>query len=1236
MQMIQSEKDQSELVHQIERLSSPEPRSSTPVISDGFRDKFFDLETQLQSLQAQHKQEVRTLKEQHIVETDRLSRQIASFQEELGSAAEKIHDLQVELNKQSEYTTSLDTDLLQENRKLAGDLSRLSEENRRLNSELNSLRHKFDKTVNKLKREFETQNSQDMETASRKIKELQLEIDAQMQFTDRQAEELVEQTKLETAKVFAQELSAERKNYQQKIKNLETDVLAQVENYKRYRIQSEAKISQLQESCTKLQAQTLTNHEQVSTVSLPPVPFSRPNTPAPPTSSTSPPFSRPYSGRKRPSSASATEPELLPVTSSRITELLTTLSENVRSYQKSGPTLSDKEVSSLDINMDTVSKVLEELSSLLLGSLPARNLVRQLQGLRYIVSCSRLPSQPIVSFVIQILDLFKKDSGFIPEFSSLGALSNTISMLENSKTNSKTALVSFIRYLTSSESLVDSLIEMGAIPALLATLADSSIDTRRLVMKAMRNLCFKEAAKTVVRRSDGLPIIASQLSRKDSELIRYTARTLMLLSMNSENRIEFRLKNIIPVVLKSLDSSDVDVLKSLTGALINVALNTKNKPELISLGILPKLTRILSFDDKDLQLYSLRILCNLSTEDQFKLMIRDSGLLRIIVNIATKTLDPGCKKYALRLLSILASYSETVAAVQNFSMVGSVCSSVSSKDVEVVTEAVKVLAGLSTGNNHIAAQILKSGIISEILNVFTSALQSDNKSLLSSCLSLTKNLGQHSEAKEVLARERRLILMLLECCSSKTTEISVFAFETISHLSTNDKFKSDFKAANGFITLSNFFTTQDADTIIYLVKSVANFASIEANRVIFKDLGVLPPLLSWLNSSNIEVIRSAIKALYVLTLEEVCESEVMNLGGLRTILECVGSSDLEVKRKSLGTCCNLSISDSHKASFKSLSALGLIVSHLGHDDSKVARDSARCLRNLSFDDNNKKEIFNIGGVSELLKCLVSKDVQVVRYAMRTLSILSVASEIRQSMDSSALRSIVTLLASEDVETRRSSAGALINLSISTKNKAVLRDCGALSLLVKCLTSPDLDTIRYALRALTNLTFDEKNELALMSSNAHAVILKFVGSADKVSHRYSLSCLCNMSCTPQSRRALLELDVVSKIVKTVLHESDSKAERDALRILSHMCLDDGGRGNIRNKDGFNALVKGLQSLDVNSKLFALNSVKCLALDSMIALNELKSHGFFALIKECQNSDDSSLSSTATEILRIFEN
>ncbi|KAL0215444.1 hypothetical protein P9112_007628 [Eukaryota sp. TZLM1-RC] len=1236
MQITQAEKEQQVLLDQIHSLKNPSAAEvSSGTVSDNdtnIREQYHSLLSECEGKNKQYEHQIRKIREEHVIEVDKLSCKILSYQEELNSAAEKIHELQLELAKQSEYTSALDSELVEENSRISSELSLMRSENHRLNKELSSLQSKFDNTVNNLRTEYERQSSQDMEIAGKKIRELQSELQAQMRFSDEQSEKVVEETKQEFLRAFEEERALERSAYNKRVERLEQDILQQSEQYVKLKSKSEAKIQHLKEELSKLKS---TLHIQDQSATLPPL-TSRSSTPVSTSQKPSPPLGRPFSGRPtsrgRPSSAIIEASELLDLTVRRIKELVAFVAEFARSVtQKSNN-------NDYLANNSEIAKYLEEIYSLVSDSLPARNLVRKLQGLRYIAACGSLTNTKVQSLVALILDSFKKDDGFVEEFSKLGALNTIVSLLEAPSSKVTGPALSFVRFLSACESLVETLLDFGIIRPLLLLLADHSVDVKRNAAKALRNVMFLDKGKIGIRRENGLSVVCHQLEVNDAELERYVSRIILLASMNSENRVEFRVLNLLQVLVNALSSSDADVLKNLVGAMINIALNNKNKPELIQLGIIDKLVRVMACDDSDLLLYSLRVVCNLAPDDGFKKAIVNSPLPKTLVGtlLNSKT-SSNLIKYTLRALSSISDDQELVTVMQSFSLVRPLCSFLNGYDSDIVCEALKLLFALCKGSTSAIKQIHNCNVLKVLIKFANDPSKNDSKSFMISLLGLVSVLSQNSEGREVLASESSFLTVLLECLSTND-ERKAFSAEILSNICPMDKIKGDLRACGGLRPIVSNLNSEDSDIRTSLLICIAHLASSESNRPLLRDLDTIPTVLKLLLSTNEFQLRAAIKALYVLTLDEQAEAEVIHLGGLRTVLECLMSSDVEVKRRAMATCCNLSISDQHKEKFRSISAIPLIMKHLNHSDVKIKRDSARCIRNLAFNDKNKEVIIENNGLSLLLDLLSSSlEPQIQRYASRTLSVLSISADVRKSFDKEQLRVVVSALNTDDLETKRSVVGALINLSIPSKNKSALRQLGVLSSLTKSLTSSDIETVRYALRALTNLTFDPENEKALAGVSGHAAVVRWIGASDMTCHRNALSCLCNISCTTQSRRILAEFDIVSKLVRAILSPSfdDPKAIRDAIRVVSHMCLDESGRGSLRNQEGFNALKKGSQAVDSNTRIYTINCLAQLARDSKIAANEIKSNGFVPLVRECLVSDDSKLANTATELVNLLE-
>lgn len=95
----------------------------------------------------------------------------------------------------------------------------------------------------------------------------------------------------------------------------------------------------------------------------------------------------------------------------------------------------------------------------------------------------------------------------------------------------------------------------------------------------------------------------------------------------------------------------------------------------------------------------------------------------------------------------------------------------------------------------------------------------------------------------------------------------------------------------------------------------------------------------------------------------------------------------------------------------------------------------------------------------------------VRYAIRALSIELSNRDMMETPE--GLRSILRVLSSTDVESRRAAAG--VNLSIDHAHKVNVRQAGGSLPLIKSVSeSRDAETQRYSVRALYNLAMNKDN------------------------------------------------------------------------------------------------------------------------------------------------------------------
>lgn len=170
------------------------------------------------------------------------------------------------------------------------------------------------------------------------------------------------------------------------------------------------------------------------------------------------------------------------------------------------------------------------------------------------------------------------------------------------------------------------------------------------------------------------------------------------------------------------------------------------------------------------------------------------------------------------------------------------------------------------------------------------------------------------------------------------------------------------------------------------------------------------------------------------------------------------------------------------------------VSQLTHHDVTIRRSAALALWNLSIDNEaNRNVIRDAGGIPSLVRVLSDGDIETRRNAAGALGRLALnKTNSNVIRDAGGIPSLVRLLSdddSDDIETQKNAAGAMLVLSYNNKtNSNAIREAGGILLLIELLSGIDLDTRRSAAGALQNLAKNNyENRVAIIDAQGISVL-----------------------------------------------------------------------------------------------------------------------------------------------------
>lgn len=316
------------------------------------------------------------------------------------------------------------------------------------------------------------------------------------------------------------------------------------------------------------------------------------------------------------------------------------------------------------------------------------------------------------------------------------------------------------------------------------------------------------------------------------------------------------------------------------------------------------------------------------------------------------------------------------------------------------------------------------------------------------------------------------------------------------------------------------------------------FAEITERDVREVDRDTLEPILSLLQSPDIEVQRAASAALGNLAVNTENKVLIVQLGGLAPLIRQMMSTNVEVQCNAVGCITNLATHEENKAKIARSGALGPLTRLAKSRDMRVQRNATGALLNMTHSDENRQQLVNAGAIPVLVQLLSSSDVDVQYYCTTALSNIAVDSNNRKRLaqtEPKLVQSLVNLMDSSSPKVQCQAALALRNLASDEKYQLDIVRAHGLAPLLRLLQSSYLPLILSAVACIRNISIHPHNESPIIEAGFLKPLVDLLGSTDNEEIQcHAISTLRNLAASSDRNKALvLEAGAVQKCKQLVL-------------------------------------------------------------------------------------------------------
>ncbi|KAF2863251.1 ARM repeat-containing protein [Piedraia hortae CBS 480.64] len=347
--------------------------------------------------------------------------------------------------------------------------------------------------------------------------------------------------------------------------------------------------------------------------------------------------------------------------------------------------------------------------------------------------------------------------------------------------------------------------------------------------------------------------------------------------------------------------------------------------------------------------------------------------------------------------------------------------------------------------------------------------------------------------------------------------------------------ETDFFSGEPLAALTTLVYSQNID----LQRSASlTFAEITERDVRPVDERTLEPILSLLESGDVEVQRAASAALGNLAVDAQNKVLIVSLGGLTPLIRQMNSANVEVQCNAVGCITNLATHEDNKARIARSGALAPLTRLARSKDMRVQRNATGALLNMTHSDDNRQQLVAAGAIPVLVGLLGSPDTDVQYYCTTALSNMAVDAANRRRLaqtEPRLVQSLVQLIKGQTPKVQCQAALALRNLASDDKYQLDIVRVGGLEPLLSLLRSSYLPLILSAVACIRNISIHPVNESPIIEAGFLKPLVDLLGSTDNEEIQcHAISTLRNLAASSDANKErVLEAGAVQKCKELVM-------------------------------------------------------------------------------------------------------
>jgi len=724
--------------------------------------------------------------------------------------------------------------------------------------------------------------------------------------------------------------------------------------------------------------------------------------------------------------------------------------------------------------------------------------------------------------------------------------------------NIKREALRAIANLASDESCISKVVGGGSLVPLTESLSSPDIICQRFAAMGLSNIATNEEIQEYIFQAEAVvPLLKILDNHRDNEAQRYALFCLTNIAAVKKNHPTLLEFDIINLVYQFLDGNDCLICESCILCLANLASNTLTHSSFSEGNCLSKIIALISSDNNRIKFEAVSALRGLSTSDSLRTKILELNGLDPLLKLTTAE-DVGLQMEVLSTLcnlSLEGCIGDNALGFLNSINLSNLTSFLCSADSTYRLFGALAIGNI-TSNKNLQEPVLKSGVLSPLLNVSNSANVETQRCIAYAIC----NLAAIKQNRPTVVREGGLSSIILLSCTDNAVDV-VAGLATLRGLAADSGVRRKILQEGALEGISCGASISDNhDCQVEAASLLCALSLNNENKVDIMKCDFFDNIIKLTKSKSVKACRMALRSIGNICEDENLHFDVLRDHGVSYLMEIISNQNNKLTSEVARCFANLS------ANYSTHSALteAKVPSELCHliegNDPLTSCYASTALMNISMQIENHAK-FGLEDTFSVLHGYVQQEskhaeeneskLQCLRNCYLAIGGLCLSAEsnenfVKKGFVSTAIESLLT----DDKELCLNCVFALSKLATNEKNLKALGHGSLFCSLNSIILKSDLNTKAYAISILRKVSLDRQNCQLLLDSNGLGA-LAFAYSHDNLDIRREFAaCICHLSVWEEQRMILVKSLVLEPLL-TLSQYSDVEVARFALGAIANI-------------------------------------------------------------------------------------